>query len=147
MPSKDSHLRVVKENTAAIDWVRQAQPSMPQWVVTIAFYKALHIIEAVFAADKIGPIRHTDDHAQRNDVLRREPRYRHLWKHYRPLWNDSLIARYLQGNTAGDTYSGFADYMPLMEVEKQHLNHNLVQIVRTARTLLSDSTFLRDEYP
>ena len=93
MPSKDSHLRIVHENTAAINWVRQAQPPMPQWVVTIAFYKALHIIEAVFAADKKSPIRHADDHAQRNDVLRREPRYSHLWKHYRPLWNDSLIAR------------------------------------------------------
>ena len=64
MPSKDSHLRIVRENTAAIDWVRQAQPPMPQWVVTIAFYKALHIIEAVFAADMMSPIRHADDHAQ-----------------------------------------------------------------------------------
>ncbi|MEI6541845.1 MAG: hypothetical protein WCO86_20315 [Planctomycetota bacterium] len=147
MPNKDSHLRIVHENTAAINWVRQAQPPMPQWVVTIAFYKALHIIEAVFAADKKSPIRHADDHAQRNDVLRREPRYSHLWKHYRPLWNDSLIARYLQGNTGTDTYSGFADYMPLIEVEKKHLNHNLVQIVRTARTLIGDPTFLQDEYP
>ena len=65
MPSKDSHLRIVHENTAAINWVRQAQPSMPQWVVTIAFHKALHIIEAVFAADKFGletdePVLNTD---------------------------------------------------------------------------------------
>lgn len=29
---------------------------MPQWVVTVAFYKARHIVEAVFAADKYSPI-------------------------------------------------------------------------------------------
>ena len=147
MPSKASHLCVVRENSAAIDWICKAPSPMPQWVVTVAFYKALHIVEAVFAADKNSPIRHADDHAQRNDVLRRENRYRHLWKHYRPLWNDSLIARYLQGNSDTDTYCGFADYMTLADVEKTHLNHHLVQIVRTARTLLGDPEFLKDEYP
>ena len=147
MPSKASHLCVVRENTATIEWIRKAPSPMPQWVVTVAFYKALHIVEAVFAADKNSPIRHADDHAQRNDVLRRENRYRHLWKHYRPLWNDSLIARYLQGNSDTDTYCGFADYMTLADVEKTHLNDHLVQIVRTARTLLGDPEFLKDEYP
>ena len=147
MPSKASHLCVVKENSAAIDWLRQANPPMPQWVVTVAFYKALHIVEAVFIADKNSPIKHADDHSQRNEVLRKHHRYQHLWKHYRPLWNDSLIARYLQGNAEADSYSGFADYMPLADVEKTHLNHHLVQIVRTARTLLGDPTFLQDEYP
>lgn len=147
MPSKASHLCVIKENTAAIDWLRQATPPMPQWVVTVAFYKALHIVEAVFIADKKSPIKHADDHSQRNDVLKRHNRYQHLWKHYRPLWNDSLIARYLQGNKEVDTYCGFADYMSLSEVEKKHLDHHLVQIVHTARTLLDDQTFLQDEYP
>lgn len=55
--------------------------------------------------------------------------------------------RIVHENTTPDTYSGFADYMPLIEVEKKHLNHNLVQIVRTARTLIGDPTFLQDEYP
>ncbi len=75
MPSKASHLCVVRENTATIEWIRKAPNPMPQWVVTVAFYKALHIVEAVFAADKYSPIRHADDHAQRNEVLRRENRY------------------------------------------------------------------------
>ncbi len=147
MPNKASHLCVVKENSAAIDWLRQANPPIPQWVVTVAFYKALHIVEAVFIADNSSPIKHADDHQQRNHVLKSHRRYQHLWKHYRPLWNDSLIARYLQGNEETETYIGFADYMSLADVDKTHLNHHLVQIVRTARTLLGDPTFLQDDYP
>jgi hypothetical protein len=147
MPSKVSHLSVVRENTATIEWLCKGDPAMPQWVVTVAFYKALHIIEAVFAADKKSVARHTDDHTQRNDLLRRNNRYHNIWKHYRPLWNDSLIARYLQGSNETDAYKGFSDYMSLADVETTHLNHHLVQIVRTARTILNDPTFLIDDYP
>jgi hypothetical protein len=71
MPSKVSHLSVVRENTATIEWLCKGDPAMPQWVVTVAFYKALHIIEAVFAADKKSVARHTQGDCVLSRYLKR----------------------------------------------------------------------------
>ena len=50
MPSKEAHLTAAKRNQATIDYLLAGDEHLP-WVVTVAFYKALHLVEAVFAAD------------------------------------------------------------------------------------------------
>ena len=42
-----------------------------EWTATVAFYQALHLIEAVFAADG----HHRGSHDDRLDLLKKEPRY------------------------------------------------------------------------
>jgi hypothetical protein len=128
------------ENLRALQYLRVKIDDFPQWATTVAFYTALHVIEAVFAHDN----RHTDDHAQRNRLLKTNQRYRHLWQHYRPLWNDSLIARYLKCDETPTTVELFSNYMLPADVEAYHIRHNLHQIILSARRLMNDDEFMKD---
>ena len=56
------------------------------WILTGAFYAAVHAIETLIAFD--GQPNHTS-HESRNNVLKRVKRYEHIWKHYRELYNGS----------------------------------------------------------
>ncbi len=58
------------------------------WVVTVAFYKALHLVEMIFAKSK----RYHVNHLQRHQALKRE--HPQLWMEYRPLYQQSRRARY-----------------------------------------------------
>ena len=58
------------------------------WVVTVGFYKAVHVVEALFAT--IG--KHSDNHRDRHDKLKRD--YPEIWLHYLPLYTLSRRARY-----------------------------------------------------
>jgi hypothetical protein len=60
----------------------------PDRAVTVCFYKALHLVEMLFAANQ----RHSDSHWARHDVLKRD--YTSIWKAYRPLYAISRYARY-----------------------------------------------------
>lgn len=111
------------------------------WIVAIAFYKALHIVEAVFEADPRSPVKHTDDHGTRNKVLKTTSRYKHLWDNYRPLYEASLVARYLHFD-GSPTVDVFSTYMPKTVVKNLILGHHLHQIQQSARRLLADPNFL-----
>lgn len=139
MPSKAAHTQAARENQRAIDYLSEKIDEFPQWVTTIAFYKALHIVEAILAAEG----RHCDDHAARNLLLKTTRRFQHIWKHYRPLFNDSLIARYLREDGNSPTYDVFATYLSPGEVRAQVLGHRLRQIEQSARTLLGEPEYLR----
>lgn len=64
------------------------QKEFPDWFVTVAFYKALHLIEKLFAAHG----RHSDNHRDRHDNLKRD--WQDIWREYRPLYTLSRRARY-----------------------------------------------------
>src|SRR3990172_8898931 len=103
MPSKDAHLAAARENQDVIDYLCLQVDKFPGWIATVAFYKALHVVEALFAVDGTGSGGHTDRHEDRNRLLKKTSRYQHIWKSYRPLYQASLIARYLRENTNTDT--------------------------------------------
>ena len=135
------------ENNAALQYLLLRIDDFPQWVITVAFYKALHIVEAMFAADSKSKKKDTDNHETRNRLLKTERRYQQIWSHYRVLWNDSLVARYLKENETFDSKNPpfrFLNYLPAEMIVNQHLNHHLHQILESARTLLKDRTFLAD---
>ena len=61
----------------------------PDWAATVAFYKAVHLVEMLFAArDNC----HSQNHNERNARLRRN--YRDIWHHFRAMLNFSVLARY-----------------------------------------------------
>lgn len=145
MPSKVAHVQAVVENARTLNYLRERIEDHPQWVVTVAFYKALHIVEALFAADAAASEKHSDDHSARNRILKRTPRYEKIWRHYRPLFNDSLIARYLrEDDDPTGQHNVFSLYLPPDKVEATHINHNLRQILKSARNVLNDPTFLNE---
>jgi len=145
MPSKDAHLKAVFHNTSVIQYLLASPEPTPQWLTTLAFYKALHIVEAVFTSDTKAPIPHADSHEQRNKVLKNTPRYIPLWKHYRELWNDSLVARYLTSCGEKEAYADFADYLTVDEFKSKHLKHHMVKIIQMARSLTGDDSLLSTE--
>ncbi len=60
----------------------------PDWFVTVCFYKALHLVEMVFAKDG----KHSDNHRDRHDALKRE--HPDIWLEYLPIYTQSRRARY-----------------------------------------------------
>jgi hypothetical protein len=139
MPNKEAHVAAAVENQKVIDYLCEKIDDHPGWVVTVAFYKALHVVEAMFAGESSGQS-HTDSHMTRNKVLKNR-KYSHIWKFYQPLYTASLIARYLRENENLPTYEIFSKFMPSETVENLVLNHYLRQIEKSAGNILGESDF------
>jgi len=60
----------------------------PDWKVTVSFYRAIHLVEMVFARNG----NHSQHHRGRHDELKRT--YPSIWRHYRPLYEQARNARY-----------------------------------------------------
>lgn len=134
MPSEASHLAIANRNQTVLDYLLQKPDGCAEWIVTVAFYKALHLVEAIFARDP--KIRHGLNHETRDRFLKTERRYSHIWKHYRPLWAASIVARYLEGDS-GSSYTSFSEYLSTDEIKMQLLDHRLRQIEQSVHKLLS----------
>ena len=106
----------------------------PEWVTTIAFYKALQIVEAVFSRDK--DIIHRQSHETRLETLKQTRAYEKLYRHYRPLHAASVVARYLTAYRSGKAYEKFSDFMSAEQVKNEMLGH-LDQIEKAAMRSLS----------
>ncbi len=88
MANNQSHMTQWKHNRSLLDHVPTVYPD---WLVTIAFYTALHAIDALLAYDHIA----VHSHDTRNTTLKQTNRYDYIWKHYAPLHDRSRKVRYL----------------------------------------------------
>lgn len=129
MPNDADHINLAVKNQRAINHLLPARKDHPEWVATIAFYKAVHVVEAMFFQDPT--IRHTSDHPTRNRHLKTQRRYSHIWHHYRRLFAASLVARYLQDEQHAG-YSTFSDYLSSDDVVSSLLNDHLHQVEKSA---------------
>jgi hypothetical protein len=145
MPSSSAHIAAAHRNQKTIDYLCRGDDVVSPWIATVAFYKALHIVEALFDRDPNCPIDHTDDHSSRNHRLKTTQRYSSLWKHYRALYEASMIARYLQEDPAAQTFDVFSKYMPPAKVKTHILGHHLHQVQETVGRLLKDPNFLSEQ--
>ncbi len=134
MATKAAHLQLVNVNQSALSHLAEDIEDFPEWVTIIAFYKALHLIEAVFATDE--RVRHTSDHRTRMRTLKQYRKYEQMYRHFRPLKAASEVARYLSDNESRSSYSSFRDYMPPKVVESEIIGHRLRRIERSADRLL-----------
>ncbi|MFZ1598447.1 MAG: hypothetical protein WAW26_21585, partial [Anaerolineae bacterium] len=81
----------VQHNRDLIAWLDPSTTPYLDWVVTIAFYAALHQIEAWFAGKGL----HLESHVQRDDwVSRTKELRRNVWPRYKELEFQSRQARY-----------------------------------------------------
>jgi hypothetical protein len=114
MPRDAAHVSIANRNEATIRYLLQDKNSHAEWIATVAFYRALHIAEAMLATKG----RHTQDHGDRHDELKRS--YPALWHSYRLLWAMSMIARYMRepGDARpGMGFGSFSDYLGGRDVE------------------------------
>lgn len=136
MPSKDAHISAARRNEDTLRHLLSGGDEHLGWVATVAFYKALHIVEAVFHEDPNLPLKHTDDHKLRNKTLKNTARYQHIWKMYRELWQASLVARYLREDETSAAHPVFEVFMPRDKVESLLLGHYLAQVEKSAAKFL-----------
>lgn len=136
MPDESTHLAIANHNQAFIELLLPNIADFSDWITTAAFYKALHVVEAVFFNDPA--IRHAADHNHRENILKRERRFSHIYKSYRILYSASLVARYLSGG-----HASFSDYLTPDQVHSLILGHHLHQVEKSALRLLRNGSALR----
>lgn len=91
MPTAQAHLRQAQHNRELIEALDPSSTRFLDWLVTVAFYTALHQIEAWFADNGL----HSEDHTQRDDWLSRVKELRRtVWPRYKELEFQSRQARY-----------------------------------------------------
>jgi hypothetical protein len=132
MSSADSHISLANKNQSVLTHLAVDLEKYSEWVATVAFYKALHIVESVFVAKGVG---NTSNHVDRLLKLKRDRRFHHIFEHYRPMWVASQIARYLEDPAGPTAYSSFRDYLRPDEVMKQIVRHRLRQVEASALRL------------
>jgi hypothetical protein len=126
MPSPDAHLAAARSNYDLMTYLRANRLATDAgWVAVIAFYTALHVVEAVFATLRHGGVEHTATHYERRNVLRNVRQYLKLWQHCRPLHDAASDARYLE--------AGEAFHMTPAQVESILIDHHLKEILAYAQ--------------
>lgn len=94
MAKPESHIQVANRNQITLEALCVDIDAHGPWIATIAFYKALHVVEAVFFYDK--DILHTTDHGRREFALKTKKKYQSIWRHYSLLIRAATEARYLE---------------------------------------------------
>lgn len=64
------------------------------WIATIAFYAALHLVESELAKNGI----HSKTHSDRGNVVERYAAFRNIRNQYKNLHDRSIVARYEGSN-------------------------------------------------
>jgi len=131
MPSESDHIALANNNHRAMMCLHDAEDDHSEWVATVAFYKAVHLVQAMLS--KAG--RSCHDHKTRHDILK--SRYPEIWKHYRPLWSASTIARYLHDNDSRTPYKQFSDHCPSDQVYERYIQKRLRAVENHAWNKLS----------
>lgn len=124
MATELDHITLANKNNAALLYLAKKHTEYPEWISTVAFYKALQIVEASFVAHSgVG----CHDHPSRLRRLREAP-YQSMYKHFRVLWSASTVARYLYDNQSQNKYASFEDFMPADKVLKMLVCRRLLPL-------------------
>ncbi len=126
------HIAIANRNHSTLATLLATGAAHSEWVATVAFYKAIHVIEAVFVTTSMG---NSVDHEDRTFKLKRDRRFESLFTHYRPLKEASTIARYLQDQHG--RFKVFSDYLTPERVHSELIRHRLHQIESSASRFLS----------
>jgi hypothetical protein len=121
MATKDEHIQQWKHNRA---FLTELPPSYPDWLVTVAFYAALHAVDSILAHDRVARI---NSHDARNDVLYRTNRYSAIQLKYQPLYTLSRTVRYLANPSA---------WVAADQVQKNVVERYLYPVERSVQRLM-----------
>lgn len=132
MATEIDHISLANANHRTLFYLLADGPNHPEWCATVAFYKALHVVEATFAAVQR---KHSTSHRDRIEALTQAP-FDILFTDFKILFNASKIARYLEDSDAGSKYSKFADYMAIEDV-RGIIRKRLYRVEQKALSFLS----------
>ena len=95
MPSESEHKRKYLENKGILENEMNVESSRHyNWVTTIAFYAAVHLVEGELAKSNI----HNTNHADRGTIVERYASFKKVRSQYKFLHDKSVIARYAGAN-------------------------------------------------
>jgi hypothetical protein len=145
MASEESHIALANRNHATLLHLLPNAIEYPEWVATIAFYKAVQIVEAAFATTCLS---HSTSHHQRLLTLKGE-RFKPVFREYRPLISASRIARYLEDFGDVDqngkpiwigpgAFNKFTEYMLPSEVADELVYGRLFKLEQNCLKFLTD---------
>ena len=135
MSAEKDHIALANVNHAALAHLLEEHDRFPEWISTIAFYKAVQIAEAVFANNLN---MHSMGHDDRRRTLQMD-RFRLLHRDYIPLLTASRIARYLQDRDSNTTISTFRQWRSPDSVRNDLVMKRLCRFEQSSLQFLSDS--------
>jgi hypothetical protein len=86
MATVAEHQRQAEHNQKFLDSIDSA--AFPDWKTTVAFYKSVHVVQALLVAAG----ERCKSHSRRNAILR--SKFPDVWKEYHPLYSYSRLSRY-----------------------------------------------------
>ena len=137
MASQSDHIALANKNHEALVYLIEDHSRFPEWIATIAFYKAVQVVEAVFDANMRV---HSTSHQMRLQTLK-TPRFQRIFRAYRPLLAASRIARYLEDHGPGGAgrFRTFTDHLTPDQVFDQLVYKRLYAVEQQSLTFLSDA--------
>ena len=132
MPTDKDHQALAEHNQRTIDFLLTGGDEFPDWTATVAFYKAVHLIEALLAREYHT---HGIDHANRGRILKQENRYTNIYRQYSALKEASTVARYLCESNGGRSYRTFTDYCTMERVKSEILGSRLKELEKSIANL------------
>lgn len=109
MATEAEHRKQADHNQACLDSIDKTR--FPDWAATVAFYKAVHLVEMLLAKRNLGY--RGGSHTRRNNILKKD--YPAVWRDYRPLYAFSRVARYWCLKVKPDDYSYIARRLDRVE--------------------------------
>jgi hypothetical protein len=136
MPSEVAHVALANRLQGSLDSLLLDVKTHVEIIAVTAFYKSVHVVEAVFARDPA--IRHTREHKARLRMIASTRRYSQLYKPFNALWSASLVARYLEDQGSGRGFTQFSEFLPPDAIRRELLDRYLLTFENLAVQLLSD---------
>ena len=135
MANELDHIALANKNHEVLIYLMEQPGKYPEWIATVAFYKAVQIVEATFSNHHSA--KNCSSHPDRLAALK-HPDFQLLFPHYRALYSASTVARYLHDNLSHTSYSKFSDYLPSEKVVSKLVYGRLRPVEENAIKLLSD---------
>lgn len=123
MPSRDIHYdQAIHNSELAKELINQEPLIYKDWALIIAFYAALHLVEAVMADDNVHSDKEKSPHSFRRNWVKNSSLSQRAQKAYLKLYNLSLSLRYLANSECKGKNKG--NWITDVEAKKI-LNDNL----------------------
>ena len=138
MCPENPHIAIANRSQITLAYLSENPKDHSEWITVIAFYKALHIVEAVFEREGLT---HGRNHESREALLKYHKQFENILRNYRPLWAAATVARYLASPT-GDEFKSFSHYLSAEKVVGKIVHHYLHQIEQSALHFIGEDTGL-----
>jgi hypothetical protein len=140
MSSAAEHIALANRHQAVLAYLLKDLATCSEWAAVVAFYKSLHVVEAIFARNP--GVGHVHTHHARLERIKREKQYQPFYPSFRALWSASIVARYLEsprpapGAGTGKQFARFEDYLPVADLRPKLLDLYLVAFESMAVQML-----------